>query len=302
MDKLRGTIFNIQKFSVHDGAGVRDVVFFKGCPLRCVWCANPESQEHGPEMAYNMNQCLGTDVCGYCIKACPHAALSKGRGTTVAFDKSACVLCGKCASICPPKARKIFGEEVTVDEVYRRTQSQKATWRVNGGITISGGEPLSQGEFLCALLEKYKAVGIHTAIETCGYAPWNVLKEAAKLCDCIFYDVKLMDPEKHKRYTGVDNVRIIDNLKNLRATYPDQEVIVRTPVIPTINDDEENLTETAKFLKSIGGVTDYELLPYHNLGLPKYQQLEKQYALEQLAVPDKERIKVKNEELRRMIR
>ena len=302
MENPHGIIFNIQRFSVHDGAGVRDVVFLKGCPLRCVWCANPESQESGPELAYNMNQCLGTDVCGYCIKVCPNAALSRGRGTVVAFNKKACMLCGKCVAVCPPKARKIFGEEVTVDEVYRRTQSQKATWRVNGGVTVSGGEPLAQGEFLCALLEKYKSVGVHTAIETCGYAPWSVLKNAAKLCDCVFFDVKLMDPEKHKQFTGVDNVRILDNLKRMRETYPNLEIIVRTPVIPTINDDTGNLTEIAHFLKAIGGVTDYELLPYHNLGMPKYQQLAKQYKLEQLAMPDKEQVKALNEELRQVIR
>lgn len=300
MEKVQGCIFNIQKFSVHDGAGIRDVVFLKGCPLRCQWCSNPESQATEPEYAYNRSRCLGSNICGYCIKSCPNKAMEKGPGTTIRCKKEFCKHCGRCVVVCPTKARKQIGEYVTAEEVYRRTQDQKYTWRVNGGVTISGGEPLMQIDFLCRLLKKYKEVGIHTAIETSGYAPWEDLHKAAELCDCIFYDIKLMDPEKHKKYTGVDNMMIKANLHRLRQLHPSLHVTVRTPIIPSVNDDMDNLRATAEFLRDIGGVDDYELLPYHKLGEAKYRHLGREYFLKGIQVPDKESISRLNEVLRKI--
>lgn len=301
MEQLTGRVFNIQRFSVHDGPGIRDIVFVKGCPLKCKWCSNPESQAYEIQIGYNITKCLGTDICGYCIKACKHGALKNGLGTTVERDNSKCIGCRACVNICPTTATKIFGEDMTVEDVCKAVDNQTGVWRANGGITISGGEPLMQADFVAKVLEKLKKQGMNTALETSGYASWDSLEKVAKWCDTIHYDIKVMDREKHKELTGVYNDIILENLIKLRKNFPKINIIVRTPVIPGLNDSDENLIDTVKYLKEIGGVNDYELLPYHAYGSAKYQQIQMEYQLQDITAPNKEEVKKLNDKLRDLL-
>ena len=297
--KRKGIIFNIQKFSVHDGPSVRDVVFMKGCPMRCVWCSNPESQNPAPELAYNRRKCIGTEVCGTCMEACSRGAVRADGEGKIEIDRSLCRVCHDCEKDCCARALVIFGKEMTVEEVMAATLNQERSWRCNGGVTLSGGEPLMQAEFAEELLKEYQRRGVHTAIETTGRAAWADVSRAARYCDLIFYDVKLMDEEKHRAYTGVGNRLILENLKRLSKIYPDQELIVRTPVIPGINDSQEELEEIVRFLKELPHLTDYELLPYHSFGSAKYGQLGREYSLEGLKMPEKSVIEEWNQRYRK---
>ena len=293
---ISGKIFNIQQFSVHDGPGIRDVVFFKGCPLQCAWCSNPESQDPGLQLAYNKKKCI---LCGYCLKACSNGAIIiNSQGVTI--DKTKCVHCFKCVKTCYAQALHVWGEEKTVDEVFELTQNRPHSWRVNGGITLSGGEVLLQAEFAAELLKKYQQNGINTAIETSGYGSWENLKKIAGWCNLIFYDFKLFDSEKHKKYTGVDNTLIKENLLKLCEEFPNLDIIVRTPLIPGINDDKKNLNDTVEFLKNLP-IKDYELLAFHNFGAQKYIQLAKEYEFAHLSNADAEYVKNINDKLRKKL-
>lgn len=301
MEQLTGRVFNIQHFSVHDGPGIRDLVFMKGCPLRCKWCSNPESQSPDIQIGYNISKCLGTDICGYCIKACQTGALTQGTGTVVERDNKKCINCLACVKACPTTATRIYGEDLSVEQVCTEVNKQTGVWRANGGVTVSGGEPPLQAEFVAALLEKLKKNGMDTAIETSGYAAWENVEKAAKWCDTIHYDIKVLNREKHKALTGVYNDLILDNLQKLRKCFPDIHIIVRTPVIPGLNDRPEELTAIAKHLGTIGDISDYELLAYHAYGSAKYQQLQMEYALSDITPPEKEALKELNDKLRQLI-
>lgn len=295
---LKGRIFNIQKFSVHDGPGVRDTVFMKGCPLRCLWCSNPESQSILPQIGWREKKCIG---CGACLKACPAGALYRARDGRIGRDNSKCTLCMECVRHCYAKAMHVYGEAVTVDELYSRVRNQPLAWRSDGGITVSGGEPLLQAEFVAAFLAKFRRYSIHTAIETTLFASWEKVALVAAQCSLIYADLKFFSSEKHKLYTGVENILIRENLLRLKREYPSVELIVRTPVIPGINDDREELNSIAEFLKQVPGLNDYELLPFHSFGAPKYEQLGMTYAVKELKGQDKEEINRLNNELRRHI-
>lgn len=295
---MTGRIFNIQRFSVHDGPGIRDIVFFKGCPLRCLWCSNPESQGTGLELGFRTERCIGAEGCGYCIEACPGGVLKAGESGLPEAGEG-CTRCGRCAAACPAQARRLFGEDVTVEEVAARLQNQAGAWRASGGVTLSGGEPLMQADFAAALLGRLKETGIHTALETCGYAPWEAVEQVAALCDVVYFDVKLADRDRHLRYTGVDNRIILDNLARLRGGFPQLHLVARTPVVPGVNDGEE-LEAIARLLGGIGGMDGYELLPYHSYGEGKYRQLGRQYGLADTAPPDKEELAAQNERLQRI--
>jgi len=278
MEAVTGRIFNIQRFSVHDGPGIRDVVFMKGCPLHCAWCSNPESQSTAMQLAYNKARCIG---CGSCIRTCKGkgvealgADLEKG----VVINRERCTSCFDCTKACYAGAMHIYGEDVTVDEVMERTFQRNKTWRANGGITVSGGEVLLQADFVAELLRHNQAVGVHTAIETSLYGPWERVKQVAQYCDLVFCDMKFADSKQHQQYTGVPNELIKENLKKLRQAFPDIDIIVRTPIIPGINDDEENILAITDFLQDIP-IQDYELLAFHNFGAQKYDQLGKDYGL-----------------------
>jgi pyruvate formate lyase activating enzyme len=301
LGEVYGCITNIQKYSVHDGPGIRDLIFMKGCPLKCIWCSNPETQSLNHQLAYNSMKCIGVDLCGSCIKICDNYALSADEHNKIKVDRSKCNNCQKCVEVCCSKAMHIFGSLMTIDEVFKKTQNQPGAWRSNGGITVSGGEPLLQADFVAALLRKYKNAGVHTAIETSGFAPWEKLELVAQWCSLIHYDIKILDNQKHKEYTGVDNKIILENLKKLRERFPEVDLIVRTPVIPNINDQEQDIMEIVDFLKTVPNLTDYELLPYHGYGSSKYKQLGMVYELEGIGSLEKEPIYELNQRVRKIL-
>ncbi len=293
-----GMVFNIQKFSIHDGPDIRDTVFMKGCPLRCVWCSNPESQSGVPEVSFNRNKCIGEKACGDCIRECPRGAICPDGKGKIVIDRERCETCMVCQDSCCATALKVMGREMTVEEVLAATQNQMSSWRANGGITVSGGEPLVQTDFVEELLSKCQAMAIHTAIETTGFASWANVSRVARYCDLVFYDVKLFNDEKHQKYVGVSNRLILENLQKLSSTYPGLELIVRTPVIPGVNDSVKDLQEIVDFLKTLDHLTDYELLPYHAFGSNKYAQLGREYGLTGVKTPGKEEIAKKNRQFR----
>jgi pyruvate formate lyase activating enzyme len=275
--KKSGLVFNIQKFSVHDGPGIRTLVFLKGCPLSCRWCSNPESQSFDPELAYNAGRCIGLSHCVYCAEVCAPNAVSRGEDDKIRIDRSRCRECSRpCVGACPSGALITYGVERTVDEILRRVEEDALFYsRSSGGMTLSGGEPLAQGDFTPALLREAKRRRINTAMETSGYAPWETLREACSLLDSILFDLKILDPAVHQAHTGVGPERIIDNFRRMTREFPDLPVLARTPVVPGFNDNEEALLPIAELIGSCRAGVTWELLPYHRLGTQKYLFLQK---------------------------
>jgi len=286
--KTTGAIFNIQKFSVHDGPGIRTIVFLKGCPMTCQWCSNPESHSIRPQIAYNQARCLGTDKCDRCIAACPRNAIAKGSDNTLTIDRDLCRSCETldCAKVCPSRGIIVYGENKSVQEILDSVEQDAIFYaRSGGGMTLSGGEPLMQPEFALALLREAKKRRIKTAIETCGHIPWETLREAAPLLNSVLFDLKTMDTLRHKETTGVGNERILENLKKLLAEFPGLPVLVRTPIVPGFNNTEQDAEAIGRFLKGYAAVT-YEALPYHRLGTQKYTFLGMHYPLGDISLPD----------------
>lgn len=282
---MQGTIFNIQHYSVHDGPGIRTVVFFKGCALRCRWCANPESQKFEKELCYKEKNCIGGE-CLRCQMVCGNKAIFyKGYGS-VEVKHSKCIQCQKCVEVCPANALTTFGETKTVEEIMKEVVGDKVFYRQNGGLTLSGGEVLLQGEFAKALLQAAKDEGIRTAIETCGYASWEIAKEVFALCDYILYDIKSLNDERHRAYTGISNQVILENFKKLVQTYPSKKIRVRTPVIPGFNDTDEDIDAIKSFLAELSPMIEYELLKYHKYGENKYHYLGRTYPMGETTLSD----------------
>ncbi|MCR4667702.1 MAG: glycyl-radical enzyme activating protein [Desulfovibrio sp.] len=278
-ENARGIVFNLQKFSVHDGEGIRTLVFLKGCPLRCQWCSNPESQSPKPEHAYNPARCLTAEKCGRCLSACTHGALELVNGM-IMFDIRKCVQCFECANACPTEAQKIYGQEMTVGMVLDKVERDGVFYaRSGGGLTLSGGEALFQHEFTLALLRAAKRRHIDTAIETCGFYPYEYLEEACHSLNKLIIDIKCVDPEKHKAFTGVDNALILENFARVTKDFPDLPILARTPIIPGFNDTEEDIRAIRELIPNRATV-EYELLPYHRMGQPKYGYLCRRYPFE----------------------
>lgn len=270
----QAAIFNIQRFSIHDGPGIRTTVFFKGCPLSCLWCSNPESQKTGCELEVVAGNCIG---CGACMKACPNGAISFSE-EGVCVDRAKCRGCGRCARECYAKALKYVGETMTTEEVFEEIKKDMVFYKNSGGgVTFSGGEPLLQGEFCLEVVKRCREEGIHTAIETSGYGEPQIAEELAGQLDLIFFDIKHSDPEIHKKLTGVSNERILENLRRMQKDA--KTIIVRTPIVPGYNDGEENVRRTAELCGELEKVKEWELLPYHNLGEHKYEAIGKAYGL-----------------------
>lgn len=281
----KAMIFNVQKFSLHDGPGIRTLVFLKGCPLHCKWCSNPESQNTFSELEVFPANCIG---CGECIKACPNGAISFGE-KGIQIDRKKCEKCGKCAEVCYSETLKIIGKEMTVDEVVKVIKEDEVFYfNSGGGYTFSGGEPLSQGKFCLEVLEKCKNLGYHSTIETCAYGDTELFIKLAKELDLVYCDIKHMDENIHKELTGVSNELILNNIKAIQKVA--KEVIIRTPIIPGLNDSEENIINTAKFCTQLSAVQEWELLPYHKLGEHKFISLGRKYELSNIVAPTKERI------------
>ena len=278
--KTIGRVFNIQRYSIHDGAGIRTLVFLKGCPLRCLWCSNPESQKSIPELGFIEARCVGSEVCGApCVSVCSLEAIGLNVQNKPEIDRERCDACGKCAEACTQDALKVVGFDMAVDEVLAEVEKDRAFYRRSGGgLTIGGGEPLMQYRFTAELLEAAQEEYLHTAIETCGHAPWDLFEAVLKHVDLLQLDLKHMDPERHRELTGQSNELILDNLKKVLSVKTPQDVIIRIPVIPGCNDSIEDITETARFVSDLG-FKQIELIPYHRLGVSKYTQYGMAYLL-----------------------
>lgn len=281
-----GCVFNIQHYSVHDGPGIRTIVFLKGCPLRCRWCCNPESQALLPELAYNPNKCIGSSECHRCKETCPSGAIAAVETGKIAIDRDACNRCFECVEACPSRAMHIFGKTMNVAEVLRIVEADNAFYsRSGGGMTVSGGEPLMQPDFTIELIKEAKKRHIDATIETCGFADWSNLEKVARHLRLILFDIKSINAEKHKAFTGVTNELILDNFQRMRENFPDLHILVRIPLIPGLNDSEAEIGEILSFIKNAPKVT-YELLPYHRMGQSKYEFLGRSYPMADIKLSD----------------
>ena len=289
---LTGMVLNIQHYCTHDGPGIRTTVFLKGCSLRCKWCSNPESIYPKPELAYNLNKCIGKEECGLCLKVCPESAIYVvDSDEKVRINWALCTNCGQCVEICPPEALYLFGHEMSGEQVLVEVEQDAPFYRESGGgITLSGGECLLQADFSAALLAEAHRRGINTAIETAGNVPWRFMEQVLPHVDTVLHDHKLTDPERHKKWVGVDNRRILANYKQAYETFPEKTFIARTPLIPGVNDDEEHIRAVLAFIRPYKNVIDYELLPYHSFGESKYGFLGKVYELADFSPPAPETV------------
>lgn len=334
---MQGMIFNIQRYSIHDGPGIRTTVFLKACPLNCWWCHNPESQSPDREVIYYEDRCIG---CGTCVRCCPEGALKliheeKQSGQTkeiqqnreididkhkhygqtcsgeencknqqdrqrkrVVRDKNKCELCGICIENCPAGAMEMIGQVMTTGEIIEAVEKDIIFYdQSGGGVTLSGGEPLSQFELVRELVDYFHQTGINIAIDTSGYTPWYRLKEIASQVDLFLYDLKFIDSEKHRKYTGKGNERILDNLIKLanrescknEQSKSNYQILGRIPLIPGINDDKDNIEGIGRFFKK-QQVKQVNILPYHNTGLDKYSRLEREYKLHYLESLSQKRV------------
>jgi pyruvate formate lyase activating enzyme len=276
-----GIVWDIRKYTLHDGPGIRTTVFLKGCPLACQWCCNPESHASEPEIAWTAERCL---ACGRCGTACARDAIAVDRSGRRHIDRSRCDVCGACADECPGQAMTVIGREMTVEDVLHDVGQDAVFYRRSGGgLTLSGGEPLAQAPFAAELLRRYKGdyVGFHATIETCGEAEWPAFALVVPYADLFLYDIKHMDTVEHRRVTGVGNERILENAASLAAV--GVPLVVRLPLVPGVNDGEKNLRRTADFARSVLRVDRLDLLPYHRLGTPKYARLGRRYAMGDVA-------------------
>jgi pyruvate formate lyase activating enzyme len=261
-------IFDIKRFAIHDGPGIRTTVFLKGCPLRCAWCHNPEGIAPGPELSFREARCVG---CGACVEICGSDAvmLVDGRAMT---QSGKCVQCGSCVGVCPTAGRDIVGRSVSAQELVGDLERDRVFYEQSGGgVTFSGGEPLMQPEFLTALLRECRARGLHTAVDTSCHGPWETFESLGELVDLFLCDIKHMDREEHRRLTGVDNTSILDNIRRVVAM--GGEMTIRMPTIPGANDDDGNVRDTGSFVASLPGVTRLDILPYNEGGCAKLRRL-----------------------------
>jgi pyruvate formate lyase activating enzyme len=274
---LKGIVFNIQRFSIHDGPGIRTTVFFKGCNLRCIWCHNPEGIDKEPEIQFNPNKCI---LCGNCVEVCPTKAL-KIVNKSISYDRNLCEKSGKCTEVCNSGAIRWIGKILSVDEVYKEIAQDIVFYKTSdGGVTFSGGEPLLQNKFLLSLLKRCKENNIHTAVDTAGNVSWKYIEEIIPYTDLFLYDVKLFDNAKHKKFTGSGNKLILKNLKRLDTFF--EKIIIRIPVIPQVNDSKEEIENISTFLAKLKNIKLVELLSFHQMGEYKYDTLGKEYKVKDL--------------------
>lgn len=278
-------IFNIQKFSVHDGPGIRTTVFFKGCPLRCMWCHNPESQEQKKQIMYDTEKCI---LCGTCERVCPKNAIAI-ENKMLSTNMAVCDFCGLCETYCIREARQVVGKEYSAEEVAKEVLKDKVFYeKSNGGVTVSGGEPLIYADFIEELFIKLKKHNIHTAADTSGAADFSAIERIAKYTDLFLYDIKLMDDEKHKYFIGASNKTILRNLEKLSKIH--SNINIRMPIVEGVNATEEHIEKTADFIKDLG-INNINLLPYHSIARHKYKKLDIEYENEKMSVPSDDKMR-----------
>ena len=281
---IKGNVFDIQRFAVSDGPGVRTTVFLKGCNLRCVWCHNPESQSFKQEIRVQEQNCI---YCRKCIDACYSQAMYLDNNGKRIIDRKRCNVCGSCIENCYTEALSVMGREMSIDAVIHEVEKDSAMYKISGGgMTVSGGEPLLQLEFTEKLLKSAKELGIHTAVETAGCVPYKYLERIEIYTDLFLYDIKGYDTQNHKKNTGKGNEQILENLSRLSEK---NRIFVRMPIIAEKNDFKEELQGTAAFLRNLVGVEQIEILPYHRFGESKYAALGRN--VEHLEAPDEEKLK-----------
>lgn len=280
-------IFDIQHCSIHDGDGLRTLVFFKGCPLRCPWCANPESQSFEREILEAEKRCIG---CGKCVQLCPKGAIKTDRR----IDRNICDKCFKCTEICFANSKQITGQSYSAARICAEVYKDREFYKhFGGGVTFSGGEPLMQPELLYETASLCKKKNLNVMIESCGYGDFDKFKKVLPYIDGMFADIKIFDNEKHKKITGIENTLILDNIRKI-SEYG-IPITIRTPIIPKYTNDAENISAIAEFITSLPTVSSYELLRYHDLGSPKYRALGREYLLANTIPPT-------DDEMRNLVR
>jgi pyruvate formate lyase activating enzyme len=287
-----GIVFDIQRFSIHDGPGIRTTGFLKGCPLRCPWCHNPESWHPHPQVLFYPDRCIG---CGLCFDACPEDNALQADAVH-RINREACTECGSCAEVCTAEALEICGKEMTVAQVLEEFEKDRAFYEnSDGGVTVSGGEATVQQEFLISLLRHARERGLHTVLDTCGHANPETLRSAAQHVDRVLFDLKIMDPQQHREVVGADNERILQNLRMLdQLGVP---IVIRVPLIPDLTDHPDNLHAIASLAAKLPSVQRVDLMRYNRLGESKWRRLGHTYPLQGVEVPNDERM----EELRQLV-
>lgn len=285
-NELQGVVARIARLAIHDGPGIRTVVFLKGCPLHCCWCSSPETQRFGAELLIDSGRCVG---CGVCISACPLEAIARGNNGAMVTDRSMCDGCGRCTAVCATGARRMVGQTVSPSEILQEIEKDEVFfYRSGGGVTLSGGEPLAQTEFAAKILEGCVARGIHTAMETSACVAWEKMSPLLGSLNLVFVDVKHMDDAAHRMFTGMGNRMILDNIRKLVKMPRRPKVIVRLPVIPGINDSRDNLEQAAEFVQETGHIRRVELLPFHRYGLHHYEGIGRVCELPELKPPSEQ--------------
>ena len=279
-------VSNIQRFCVHDGPGIRTVVFFLGCPLRCRWCQNPETLEREPRVMFNAQKCAG---CGACAEVCDPQATYRNREGKLQFDRARCTTCGRCVLSCYYKARELSARAYSVRALLEEIEKDSVVFRNSGGgVTLSGGEPMIHPAYAAELLARCRSKGIHTAVETCGAVSWRNFEQVLPFVELFLYDLKLIDSEKHEHWTGVSNRLILENATRLAEL--GKRIIARVPLIRQVNDDDEEFTSIARFAAGLKNAGELHILPFHQVGSSKYELVGREYGMQD--VPEENDLRI----------